>query len=364
MKPIYLKEGIRIFARSLRVRLKGFKKYEGGARQICSQIVNECFNGKYFQVSRGHFCEFYTRDFGWCADSLLKLGYRKQVIKTLSYCLDIFSRHKKVTTSISPAGKPFDFPFYAPDSLAFLIRSLRAAGSKSLVKMHSSFLNKEIKKFFSLVIDRDTGLVRSDRHFSSMKDHSLRKSSCYDNVMAAMLAKEIGDIRALENPFKSYNFKKTIKANFWNGNYFVEDLSGSRYITGDSNVFPFWCGVFDSKSMLKNSVQSIQEARLDKPFPLRYSNNPKLGRQKFIALEFFAKNYERSTVWTHMGPLYISLTKKINKDDFSKYCQQYKKMIEKHKNYLEVFTPDSRPYHTPFYYSDESMLWAANFLGL
>lgn len=364
MKMIYLNEGMRIFSRSLRARLRGFRNYKGNARQICSQIVSECFNGTYFQASGGHFCQFYTRDFGWCTDSLLKLGYREEIIKTLSYALDIFSRHEKITTSITPSGIPFDFPSYAPDSLAFLIRSLRAADAKILIEKYAAFLGREIKKFFDIVIDKDTGLVRKDRHFSSMKDHSLRESSCYDNVMAAMLAKEIENIGIFENPFKGYSFKKTIKDNFWNGSYFLEDLSGNHYITGDSNVFPFWCSIFSSRKMLKSSISSMQEACLDKPFPLRYSSGPRLAKQKFIALEFFAKNYERDTVWTHMGPLYISLVKKISKDDFSTYCQQYKKLIEEHKNYLEIFTPKGKPYHTPFYYSDESMLWAALFLTL
>jgi len=244
------------------------------------------------------------------------------------------------------------------------VRSLSHARAESLANKHSKFLNSEIRKFFNIVMDKDTGLVRKDRHFSSMKDHSLRKSSCYDNVMAAVLAKELESLKMLENPFRKYNFRKIIKGNFWNGDYFLDDLSGSRVITGDSNVFPFWAGIFSSKKMLKSAVSSMQSAGLDKPFPLKYTKSAKLGKQKFIGIEFFAKNYERNTVWTHMGPLFISLVKKVSRNDFEKYCRQYKSIIEKHKNYLELFTPEGKPYRTPFYCSDESMLWAANFLAL
>jgi len=363
MRIIHLAEGLRIFKRSLSVRFKGTKKYKGNAKQICNSIIKDCFNGKYFQVSNGHFCEFYTRDFGWCVDSLIKLNYKNEVIKTLSYALNIFSKNK-ITTSISPSGKPFDFPYYAPDSLAFLIRSLSHAKAYSLVKKHKKFLNKEIMKYYHKVIDKDTGLVRKDKYFSSMKDHSLRKSSCYDNVMTAMLAKELNNLKILKNPFKKYDFKKIIKDNFWNGSYFVEDLSGSKVITGDSNIFPFWAGIFTSNDMLKKSISAIQKEGLDNPFPLRYTKSAKAGKQKFIAIEFFAKNYERNTVWMHMGPLFVSLVKKINKNDFKKYYNNYKKLIEHNKNYLELFTPEGKPYKTPFYYSDESMLWSSNFLTL
>jgi hypothetical protein len=364
MKLAYIQAGKRMFLRSLRARLHGVKRYKGTADGICRNIIKDCFNGKYFQVSNGHFHEFYTRDFGWCVDSLLKLGYRKKVLKTLSYALDRFSRHNRITTSISTSGKPFDFPFYAPDSLAFLIRSLSRAKAHPLVKKHRDFLNREIMKYYGKVIDKKTGLVRKDMHFSSMKDHSLRISSCYDNVMSAMLAKELDAFKILKNPLKKYNFRKIIMENFWNGRYFVEDLSGSRAVTGDSNVFPFWTGVFESKEMLKKAVSSIQRAGLDRPFPLKYTKASKLGKQKFIALEFFAKNYEGNTVWMHMGPLYVSLVKKIDRKQFKKHCIQYRKLIEKHGNYLELFTPEGNPYKTPFYYSDESMLWAANFLTL
>jgi hypothetical protein len=315
-------------------------------------------------VSRGHFCEFYTRDFGWCVDSLIKLGYKKEVIKTLSYALSRFSKYNNVATSIAPSGIPFDFPYYAPDSLAFLIRSLSHARAASLIKKHKGFLNKEIMKYYHNVIEKGTGLVRRDKYFSSMKDHALRKSSCYDNLMTAVLAKELKKIKILKNPFKKYNFKKIIKDNFWNGCYFVEDLSGSKAVTGDSNIFPFWLGVFESKSMLKKALSAIKSAKLDKPFPLKYSKSESDEIQKFIPLEFFAKNYERNTVWMHMGPLYVSLVKKVDKLAFKEYFLQYKSLIETHKNYLELFAPDGTPYRTPFYYADDSMLWAANFLAL
>lgn len=364
MNIIYIKEGLRIFMRSLAVRAGGFRRYRGDAGQICKKIVNDCFNGKYFQVSNGHFCEFYTRDFGWCTDSLLKLGYNKEVLKTLSYALNIFSKNKRITTSISPGGKPFDFPFYAPDSLAFLMRSLARAKANSLVKRHKKFLNREISRFHHLVIDKDKGLVRDDMNFSSMKDHSLRKSSCYDNVMAAVLAKELEQFNFLYNPFQSYDFRKAIKRNFWNGDYFLEDLSGSRVITGDSNVFPFWTGIFTSGNMLKSAISSIQKEALDRPFPLKYTRKADIREQKFIGLEFFAKNYERNTIWAHMGPLYISLVKRVDKKKFNHYYNKYRQIIEDNMNYLEVFNPDGRLYKTPFYYSDEGMLWAANFLTL
>ncbi|MBN2454712.1 hypothetical protein JXB11_04160 [Candidatus Woesearchaeota archaeon] len=358
LSPVHLQEGLRIFLRAQKVRAKGFKRYKGNASEICSKIVSDCWNGRYFQVSRGNFPEFYTRDFGWCCESLLKLGYRKEVLSSLDYALGKFAAAGKITTAISQGGKPFDFPCYAPDSLAYLIRSLKLANAKELVEKHGEFLNREARRFFQTVIDANTGLVKADRCFSSMKDHAKRRSSCYDNVMAAMLKEDLSALR-LENPLKSYNSKNALVENFWNGRFFRDDL-GSEYVAGDANVIPFWTGVIKSQSMLRKAVSSLQEENLDMPFPLRYTN----AKQDMILIEKLAKGYERDAVWTHMGPMFISIVRKINKRKSDAYMKTYEKVIEKHGNYLEVFTKKGAPFHSPFYYCDEGMLWAANYLAI
>lgn len=354
----YLREGIRIFRRSRYVHKRGFKQYKGNAKEICGQIVKDCWNGQYFKTSNGHFCEFWTRDFGFCTESLIKLGYKKEVRKTLKYALDVFSKYNKVTTTIAPGNKPYDFPYYAPDSLAYLIRSLRIADCKELVKKHKEFLNKEIHKFYNLVLDKDTGLVKKKKKISSMKDFSIRQSSCYDNCCVAILSNELEKIKNLENPFKKINFNKIIKDNFWIDGYFIDDLSGNNFITGDANVFPFYFEVFTDKKMLKSSVEKIQEIGLDKPFPLRYYSHVQ-KEQKMIFWDKIIKNYERNNVWCHMGPLYIKTVSKFDNKLAANYLNQYKEIIEKNKNFLEVFFPNKEPYNNFWYYADEGMLWAS-----
>ena len=360
--PILATEGIRLFLRSLRVRFSGFRKYQGNAGEICRKIVKDCWNGRYFQASAGHFSEFYTRDFGWCVDSLLELGYRNEVLKTLEYALGIFSRNGQITTAISPSGRVFDFPTYSPDSLAFLMHSLAAAKAKSLVSKYKDFLNREIMRFYKKAIDPDTGLVKPS-HFSSMKDHAIRKSSCYDNAMAAMLCSALKKHRELHNPLKDYNFRKIIKQNFWTGSYFLDDLSGEKAVTGDANLFPFWTGVFDDIGMMREAFSRVQEEGLDKPCPLKYSK--KGIRQRFILVSrIFARNYEKDTVWMHMGPLYAKMMKRVDSKKAKSYAGKYKSLIEKYRTFPEVLDKKGKPYSTPFYYCDEAMLWAANYLTL
>jgi hypothetical protein len=362
IKPTHLRQALRIFGKSIKRRLFGTEKYNGNAEEICRQIVKKCWNGSYFLTSAGHFCEFYCRDFGWCAESLIKLGYEKEVEKTLDYALGIFSKKGGIKTTITPYDEPIDIYHYSPDSLGFILRTISLLKNKKIAEKYKEFLNSEIKKFHDFVIDSKTGLVRKDRQFSSMKDYSKRQSSCYDNVMVWVVHDSLNKIKILDSPFKKYDFKNLVKENFWNGKYFLDDLSGKDYVSGDSNVFPFWTGMFDDKKMINTAIEAIQREGLDMPLPLSYTSQKVKTKRLFHG--FVVANYEQSTIWAHIGPLLIEVIAKIDKQKAREYLLKYKETIERYGNYLELFERNLTPYRTPFYYSDESMLWAANYLAL
>ena len=352
--------GFHVFKESLKIKIRGIKRYQGNADDICKQVVHDCWNGRFFQTSTTHFPQFWTRDFGWCTESLLKLGYKDKVEKTIIYALCAFSKHKKVTTTISKKDKPFDFPTYAVDSLPWLTHSLVLNKNKEIIENNSIFLEKEVKKFFEIVVDKKSGLA-NPIHFSSMKDLAVRKSSCYDNCMISLLSSNLKKLK-LENPLKEFNHKKIIKENFWNGSFFYDDLSKGKYVAGDANIFPFYLKIINNKKMLQSAITHIHESRLDFPIPIKYTT--KNAPIKFIWSEIFLHNYERDSIWAHMGPLYIKILKKTNKEDAEKAKAAYTKTIETYKNYLEVFNSYGKPFTTPFYRSDEGMLWAANYLTL
>ncbi len=360
-----VEESARIFLRGVRVRIRGIKHYLGSAEDVCNQIIKDCYDAEkhYFRASNGHFCEFYARDFGWCAESLISLGYRDEVISTLDYALNVFQNHGIVEQSINPRGEAFTFPNkYSPDALAFLIRSLKLAEATALVKKYKVFLNREIQRYYDLVIDKKTGLVRKDKSFSSMKDYSIRMSSCYDNIMTAMLANDLTEL-GLDNPFKKWNYKKLLLKNFWSGEYFLDDLSGSNIICGDANTLPFWSGVITDKALLKKAINSIRKEGLDKPFPLKYTKQ-RFKEQKMIAKEWVAGDYERDAIWPHAGFMFIKVVSQVDKKLARDYLDEYEKQIKLHKNFLEVYDKEGRPFKNFFFHADESMLWAANYVHL
>lgn len=354
-----------MFRRRISYAKNGFQQFSGTDEEICKQIIDHCFNGTYFQTSLGHFDIFYLRDFAFCIEALLHLGYKQEVNKTLEYALHCYATSDKLTTTISKKGAPFDVFSYAVDSLPLLFHCLSTVEQyeknrgKEFVRIYKPWLEKEITKFYGEVIDKTTGLVRVDKQFSSMKDHAQRRSSCYDNCMVAMLS-ECLDHFGLGNPLQNINHPKLIKKYFWTTEGFKDDLFSS--ISGDANVFPFWCRVIDDRNMLKQTIDAVQHAKLDQPFPLKYTTS--IPKQFSFPLNMFAANYEGNSIWMHLGLCYLDVIARADKALLQKYLEEYKKRIEKHKTFVEVYTSEGSIYKTRFYVADEGMLWAAKYVQL
>ncbi|MBT4824554.1 hypothetical protein HN695_07555 [Candidatus Woesearchaeota archaeon] len=363
-----LKESLYMLKRRIK-GAKAIKAYDGNPEDICYQIIQDCYNERYFQVSAGHFNNFYVRDFGMCVKALLKLELKEVVHITLTYAMSAFEEEGKITTTITD-DETKDFFDISPDSLAFLLYSLRVAKEFALVEAYKKLLNKEINRYYNEIVEKSgkfKGLVK-EGYFGSMKDHAIRNSSCYDNCMLAMISNEADKLK-LDNPFKKHNYKKLIKKHFWNGQHFKDDLNND-IATGDANVFPYWCEVFElkkseSKKMLKSSIKAIQKNKLDKPFPLKYSNKKAKDYGNFLFWpSLFAPNYEGNAIWMHLGLCYLDIIAKIDKKLLKKYLKSYTKLIKDYKNFLEVYDCDGKPYKSLFYLSDESMIWCCKYLEL
>ncbi len=360
LHPALITEGLRFGSRAIKARFTKPKTYLGDAPQICKQIIQECWNGTDYQTSTGNFPQFWMRDFGLCVDALLALGYRDNVLSTLSFALENYKKAGKVTTFITKQGKCRDFPTYAVDTLPFLFRCLKQAHAPELLTQYKEFLQEQCHVFYHTVFDQKTNLVKRDRHFSSLKDHYIRKSSCYDNCMVAMLTQDATAL-GLVHPFAGYNFPQIIKDAFWTGTYFLDDLSGKYHVAADANIFPFWCGIFSDKAMLAASITEMQSAGLDKPFPVKYTQH-RIKEQELFFPSFFAPNYEGNAIWTHLGFCFLDIVMQADKKQAEGYIADYAKLIEKHANVLEVFHPDGTPYKRLFYFRDDGLLWAVKFL--
>ncbi len=347
--PIHILQGTRYFLESLKQKIQGPTKYKGNAEEICRQIVKNCWNGRYFQASTHHYKEFWTRDFGYCAESLAKLGYLDEIRKTLAYALEKFSK-TGIKTTITRGGRPFSFPnVYSPDSSALLVYALRVANDKELVEKYEEFLQQEIEKFEKIVLKN--GRVQ-DAQFSGMRDYAKRKSSCYDHCMAILMAREAKKL-GFAFGYTEKELTKTLDE-YWAG-YYKDDRT-TKEPSGDANTLPYWLSVGKNFS---DALKTIRKNKLDEPMPLAYSRKP----QKMIGAEVFVPNWENNSIWPLQGFLWIQAAKKHSLRLARKYKLTYAKIIEKYGTLYEVYTGD-KPYKSLFYHADEGMLWAANYLTL
>ncbi|MBR9701259.1 hypothetical protein GOV11_05335 [Candidatus Woesearchaeota archaeon] len=357
-----INEGLRIAQRARKVRISGFTKYKGTPDEICKKIIEDAYNGEYLRISSGHFCEFYVRDFALVAEAMLGLGYKDMVASTLRYALDNFKAAGKVTTSISPDGEPFDFPAYGPDSLALLLLTIRRVKFK-LSGSDRKFLQGEVDRFVSEVVDKQTLLPYKYKRFSAIRDLAKKAASCYDATMVGVVACEAPKLK-LKFPFSENQVKDRILNTYWNGTYFFADTKRQRIVAGDANVFPFWTGLFTDKKMIASAMTSIGAAGLDDPFPLRYVSTLDKSREK-VSLHFtdwFAPDYETDSIWTHLGLAYLEVLSKVDKKRTKMHLNSYTKLLKTYKTWLELYDSQGTPYMKFFYVADEGMSWCASYL--
>ncbi len=347
MQPIHILQGIRYFIASIKQKIKGPTKYKGTAEEICRQIVKNCWNGKYFQASTHHYKEFWARDFGYCAESLVKLGYLKEVRQTLDYALAKYVE-TGIKTTISREGIPFSFPNqYSPDSVALIIHALLIAKDKKLSQKYRNFLQKEIDTFSRIVLEN--GKVKRNTQFSGMRDYAIRDSSCYDHCMAILLARE-----AKKLGFRfDYTEKQLVKTleDYWKG-YYCDDRNNTQP-SGDANTLPYW---LNTGKEFNKTLKTVQEKGLDTPLPLSYGS-----KEKMITEEILVPNWETTTTWPFLGFIWMKAVKKYSPKLEKKYKKDYARIIEKYGTLYEVYNKN-KPYKSFFYHADEGMLWAAMYI--
>jgi hypothetical protein len=358
-----MREGVRIGLHGIRTLFTGSRRYKGNAEEICSQIVEECWDKELgiFITSKHSYPLFYARDFGMCVDSLLELGQRKRVSKTVKWALAHYKEGEKITQQINRHGKLFNFPeVESPDALAFFLHTIVALGEKKLVKQYADFLEKEIARFKTAVVDPATGLCYRRMHLGGMRDYAIRDSSCYDNVMLAAI-KKYGTQLGIKTGLEKWNYQKLLIETFWTGNYFKDDHV-NRELTGDANVLPFWFEVVPKK-YFTSAFNEMQKRHLDKPVLLKYEPH-KNSSVKMHWLDVISGGWERDTAWLHLGNLLLQVLAREKPEACQHQLRKHCELIEREQQYPEFLDKDGKPHHAILFHADDTMLWAANYLAL
>lgn len=361
---LLIEDGLKLFLRSKKKQFFKAKKYSGNSTEICEQIIQDCYHKekKYFRVSPNNINQFYARDFGMICESLINLGYEQEVINTINYAMKIYEKKGTITTQINTRNKPLDFPTWTPESTSYMLNSIILTKNKELIKKYKPFFEKQAKIIYEDAINKETGLLRKDKNYSSMKDYSKQQSSCYVNCFVALLAKNLKKI-GIKSEFDKHNYEEQIIKHFWKENHFIDDLSGKNIISGDANVYPFWTGIIKNKAIFKKALKTIKQRKLDEPFALKYNN--KEDKMDWHILNIINTNYEHDTIWMHLAICYYKVLNDFNEvNELKKQLLIQTKLIEQQKSFYEVYKAQGRPFRSLVFEHDEAMSWCAVYLDL
>ena len=352
----------------LRRQFRGHARHAGDAASIVRACIEACWNGRTFTASPGHFDMFWTRDVSFSAPSLIRVGQGERVHASLAYALEVWARRRShITTTIQYFDRPGDVFEYGVDSLPLFMAALRAAGATDLVERHRDWLEAEIAHFNERVVDRSTGLVRSDRTYSAHRDTVVNRSNAYGNTMVALLAKTIAETGWFDSPFERHfegDYGRLLVERFWVGDH-VRDALGDDTVSGEANVWPFYTGVITDAAMVASALVYLDANGFCDPYPLRYETSRRPEREVWLTRHILP-DYQGSTVWTSLGAIYLQLLGTVDPSLAAIETARYVEWIERDGTFWEVLDANGRNWVSPrwLFIGEESMLWSAIFLDV
>jgi hypothetical protein len=375
--------GIGAYVARVRVgrALRGHRRYEGTAEEILRAGLEACWSGEYLTASAGHYRQFWTRDTGFAAAALVRLGgpWPERLLSSLRWAVDAWRRRRThVTTTINPLLRwPIDVFDYGVDSLPLLLASLRSLASSSdgriasdaaaFAGKHGGWIAAEIEHFVERVVDPDTGLVRSDRRFSAHRDTFVNRSTAYANTMVALLGRTVAETGwgpdALSRHFQG-DWGSLLRRRFWMGDRFRDRL-GADETSGEANVWPFFAGLIDDREMLAAALATLRRDGYTTPYPLRFQASHRPDGL-LLVYRLWSPDYQTTASWTSIGSIYLSLLRETDPMAAAEELGRMRRLIERDGVHWEVLDARGQPWRSRggLSVSDASMLWGAILLEM
>ena len=394
LHPALLGMGLHVAGARVRRAVLGHVRHEGSAEEILLAGLERCWSGEYLTASPGHYRQFWTRDQGFAAPALVRLGgpWPERLLSSLAWAMGVWTRRRShVSTTINPLFRaPVDIFDYGIDSLPLLLSSLRAlergggaagAGAAALAHEHRDWLAAEVRHFVDVAVEPATGLVRSDRHFSAHRDTFKNGSTTYANSMVALLGRIVAETgwgaellsrhfgagaeaRAGAGPGEAVpeaapEWGSLLRRHFWTGDRFRDRL-GSNETSGEANLWPFFTGLVEDREMQAAALSTLQREGYAAPYPLRFQTSH--GSDGLMLLyRLWSADYQTTTSWTSLGSIYLSLLAEVDPPAAATELERMRDLIERDRTFWEVLDGRGRPWRSRsrLSVSDVSMLWGA-----
>lgn len=361
--------------------MRGHRRDTGTAEEILRAGLERCWNGRYLTASPGTYRQFWTRDTGFAAPALVRLGepWPERLLQSLEWAIRTWRRRRShVTTTIDPLLRwPVDLFDFGVDSLPLLLSSLRSLAAvpdqgvanraSELVERHRAWLAAEVEHYVATVVDPATGLVRTDRHFSAHRDTFRNRSTAYANTMVALLARTVAETGwgpdLLGRHFEG-DWGSLLRRHFWLGDRFRDRL-GSDETSGEANVWPFFAGLVEDRGMLAAALATLQREGYTAPYPLRFTAAH--GHHDLMPVfRLYSGDYQTTTSWTSLGSIYLALLREVDPASAAEGLAAMRALVERDGVLWEVIDERGRPWRSwnRLSVSDVSMLWGAILLEL
>ena len=373
LRPALLGMGLQVGAARVRRAIRGHPRHAGTAEQILRAGLEACWSGECLTASPGHYRQFWTRDTGFAAASLVRLGdpWPDRLRSSLAWALDAWhDRRTHVTTTIDPGRRrPADVFDYGVDSLPLLLHSLRVLGDagEGLATQHASWIAAEVAYFVEVVVDPSTGLVRAGRHFSAHRDTFRNGSTAYANTMVALLARTVEETgwgpTTLSRQFAG-DWGSLLRRHFWTGDRF-RDRFDSDETSGEANVWPFFFGLVEDAGMRTAALETLRREGYATPYPLRFATTHS-NEGLLPAYRLWSADYQTTATWTSLGSAYLAVLRDEDPAAAEVELDRMRRLVERDGTFWEVLDGAGRPWRsrTGLSVSDYSMLWGAILLEL
>lgn len=337
------------------------ERFNGDARQICSQIIDRLWEGDFYRTSLGHFDFFWMRDFGTVARSLVAIGNADKARHTLGWALEHYRRAGAVTLCIDKAGNTFNAPAKKSiDALPWLLHSLLVSDYELSIA-EKAFLERELEKYTNTFLD-SKGDIRHIR-YAEMRDAVNYDRSAYAVALVARMAYCARELGLMTFPFSVEHYQNDLIDNYWTGNYFKADRATDAF-SSECALMPFFLGVIDDRAKAGLTFDYIQSEGYNSLYPLVYCKQPEVFHYRFGMGKLIMPNYTGTTIWTWHGTFYLHLLKQYGRSEYNEQYAHFVALIERHGTYPELLNPDGTWFKAPLYKGDPGMVWAALFLEL
>jgi hypothetical protein len=387
LHPALIGMGLHVAGVRVRRALLGHHRFKGSAEDILRAGLEACWSGEYLTASPETYRQFWTRDTGFAAPALVRLGgpWPERLLSSLTWAIRVWRDHRShVTTTINPLFRwPVDIFDYGVDSLPLLLASLRsltgssdpavAQRSRALAREHTGWIADEVAWFVDQVVDPTTGLVRTDRTFSAHRDTFKNGSTAYANAMVALLGRTVEETGwgpdLLSPQFRvasgvgAADWGGLLRRHFWTGDRFRDRL-GTDITSGEANVWPFFAGLIEDRSMEAAALETLRREGYATPYPLKFEVEHRTANE-LLVFRLWSPDYQTTTSWTSLGSIYLSLLREIDPVGAAVDLDRMRRLIERDGTFWEVLDARGRPWRSGsrLSVSDTSMLWGAILLA-